>query len=147
RTSSGGFSIDDHGSSAQALTPLSQNKELRGIAIDFADKPLFDGVDTIELAGKKARFVESIRLDRALLTAKPVVQIDLNIHDGKVSRFVAKVEGNLDTSVTATAIVTGEGDVDEQPLAELRARKHEVKRVVYQSARVPLPTIAVGGVP
>jgi hypothetical protein len=148
RTSSGGsgLAFDDHGASEQSLTP-STRKELSGISIDFANESLFDGEDAIDLAGKKARFVESIHLDRAVLTAKPVVDIDLRIHDGKVSRFVAKVEGNLDTSVRATATVTGEGDIDADTLAELRTRKHDVKRVVYQSPRVALPTIAVGGVP
>jgi hypothetical protein len=146
RTSSGGHAIVDHGAGEQSLTTLSR-KELRGISIDFADEPLFDGEDAIEIAGKKARFVESIRLERAVLSATPVVDVDLRIRDGKVSRFVAKVEGNLDTSVRATAVVTGEGDIDAQTLAELRTRKHEVKRVIYQSPRVPLPTIAVGGVP
>lgn len=146
RTSSGGLAIDDHGASEQSLHTLGR-KELSGVAIDFANEALYDGEDAIDLPGKKARFVESIHLDRAVLSAKPVVDIDLRIQDGKVSRFVAKVEGNLDTSVRATATVTGEGDIDEQTLAELRTRKHDVKRVVYQSPRVPLPTIAVGGVP
>jgi hypothetical protein len=148
RTSSGGsgLAFDDHGASEQSLTPRTR-KELSGITVDFANEALFDGEDAIDVGGKKARFVESIRLERAVLTAKPVVDIDLRIRDGKVSRFVAKVEGNLDTSVSAVATVTGEGDIDEQTLAELRTRKHDVKRVVYQSPRVALPTIAVGGVP
>jgi len=149
RTSSGGFSIDDHGADSQSLTgvrPLTRN-ELNGIAIDFADEALFDGEDSVDVGGKKAHFVESIRLERAVLQAKPVVDIDLRIHDGKVSRFVAKVEGNLDTSVKALATVTGEGVIDAQTLGELRSRKHEVKRVLYQSPHVSLPTFAVGGVP
>jgi hypothetical protein len=146
RTSSGGLAIDDHGASEQSLTTQTR-KELRGIAIDFANEPLFDGEDAIDVGGKKARFVESIRLESAVLSATPVVDVDLRIRDGRVSRFVAKVEGNLDTSVSATAVVTGEGDIDAETLAELRKRKHEVKRVIYQSPRVPLPTIAVGGVP
>lgn len=146
RTSSGGSPIDHDTSSTQSLNPLTR-KELSGIAIDFADKPLFDGVDEIEIDGKKTRFVESIRLEHAVFSSKPVVDIDLRIHDGKVSRFIGKVEGNLDTSVQATATVTAEGDVNPAVLAELRTRKHEVKRVLYQSARVPLPNLAVGGVP
>lgn len=146
RTSSGGFSIDDHSSVSQSLKPLTRN-ELKGIAVDFADEPLFEGDEIVEVAGKTARFVESIRLERALLTSTPVVDIDLRIHDGKVSRFVAKVEGNLDASIRATATVTGEGDLDEQTFAELRTRKHEVRRVVYQSPHIALPTFAVGGVP
>lgn len=149
RTSSGGLSIDDHGGGTQSLTGLQPltRKELRGVAIDFADEPLFDGEDAIEVGAKKARFVESIRLERAVLTAKPVVDVDLRIRDGKVSKLVAKVEGSLDTSVLAIATVTGEGDLDEETLAALFARKHDVKRVVYESPRVALPTIAVGGVP
>jgi hypothetical protein len=146
RTSSGGPPIDGDGVSGQSLTPLTR-KELNGIEIDFANKALFDGVDEIEIAGKKTRFVESIRLERAVFSSKPVVDIDLRIKDGKVSRFTGKVEGNLDTSVRATATVTAEGDVDPAVLAELRTRKHEVKRVLYQSPRVPLPNLAVGGVP
>ncbi len=141
--SSGGA---DHGTGTLSVTPLGRNA-LSGIEIDLTDRPLFEGVDEIAIGGKKARFVESIRLQRAVVSAKPVVDIDLRIRDGKVSRFVAKVEGNLDTSIHATANVTVEGDVDAAILAELRSRKHEVKRVVYQSARLPLPTQAVGGVP
>ena len=147
RTSSSGSAIDGYGTTgAQSITPLTR-KELSGIAIDFADKPLYEGVDDIAIGGKKAHFVESIRLDHAVFSSKPAVDIDLRIKDGKVSRFVSKVEGNLDTSVSATATVTAEGDVDPAILAELRTRKHEVKRVLYQSPRIALPNFAVGGVP
>ena len=151
RTSSGGFAIDDHGADSQSLTssgvkPLTRN-ELKSISIDFADEPLFDGEDSVDVGGKQVRFVENIRLERALLTAKPIVDLDLRIHDGKVSRFVAKVEGNLDASIQAVANVTADGVVDEQTLAELRTRKHDVTRVLYRSPHVALPTFAVGGVP
>jgi hypothetical protein len=146
RTSSNGSPIDDYGTGAQSITPLTR-KELSGIAIDFADKPLYDGVDDIEIGGKKARFVESIRLEHAAFSSKPAVSIDLRIKGGKVSRFIGQVDGNLDTSVSATATVTAEGDVDPAILAELRTRTHEVKRVLYQSPRIPLPNFAVGGVP
>ena len=144
RTSSSGPSGD--GIDTEALTTLGR-KELSGIAIDFADQPIFDGVDDVEIDGKKAHFAESITLEHAVFTARPVVDIDLRIRDGKVSRFTSKVEGNLDTSVRATATVTAEGDVDAAILAELRSRKREVKRVLYQSPRVALPNLAVGGVP
>ncbi|CAN5925216.1 hypothetical protein BH11MYX4_BH11MYX4_64250 [soil metagenome] len=146
RTSSAGPTIDGDGLGAQSLTTLTR-KELSGIAIDFADKPIFDGVDEVEFDGKKARFAESITLQHAAFSAKPVVDVDLRIRDGKVTRFTAKVEGNLDTSVRATATVTSEGDLDPAILAELRSRKHVVKRVLYQSPRVALPNLAVGGVP
>jgi hypothetical protein len=146
RTSSGGNSLDDHGTESTSLRPLSRN-ELRGIEIDFAGKPLFENVDEVDVAGGKARFTESITFERALLTAKPVVEVDLRIADGKVSRFVAKVEGHIDTSARATATVTAEGDVNDATLAELRARKHDVRRVIFQSPRVALPTMSVGRVP
>jgi hypothetical protein len=146
RTSSNGPPIDGYGTGSQSLRPLTR-QELSGIAIDFADKPLYEGVDEIEIDGKKARFVEAIQLEHAVFSSKPVVDIDLRIRDGKVSRFVGKVEGNLDTTVRATATVTSEGDLDPAILAELRTRKHEVKRVLYQSPRVALPNFSVGGVP
>jgi hypothetical protein len=149
RASTGGLTsvpLDDHGAETRSLRPLTR-KELEGISIDFANEPLFDGEDVIEVDGKKARFVESIHLEHAMLNAKPVVDVDLRLDEGRVGKLVTKVEGNLDTSVRAVATVTAEGDVDAQTLAELRAKKHEVKRVVYQSSRVALPTFAVGGVP
>lgn len=130
----------------QSLTPRGA-KQLKGIAIDFADAPLFDGVDEIDVPGGRARFVESIRFERAMLTSRPVVDVDLRISNGAVSRFVAKVEGNLDTSVRARATVEAEGDVNVATLAELRSRKHEVARVIYASPRVALPTFDVGRVP
>jgi len=144
RTSSAGPANDSL--DTQSLTTLGR-KELSGIAIDFADQPIFDGSDDVEVEGKKAHFAESIRLEHAVLTARPVVDIDLRIRDGKVSRFSSKVEGNIDTSVRAVATVTSEGDLDPAILAELRTRKHEVRRVLYQSPRVALPNLAVGGVP
>ena len=144
RASSSGPSGD--GIDTEALTTLGR-KELSGIAIDFADQPIFEGVDDVEIDGKKAHFAESVTLEHAVLSARPVVDVDLRIRDGKVSRFTSKVEGNLDTSVRATATVTAEGDVDPAILAELRTRKHEVKRVLYQSPRIALPNLAVGGVP
>ena len=144
RTSSAGPTSDSF--DTQSLTTLGR-KELSGIAIDFSDQPIFDGADDVEVDGKKAHFVESIRLEHAVLTARPVVDIDLRIREGKVSKFTSKVEGNLDTSVRATARVTAEGDLDPAILAELRTRKHEVRRVLYQSPRVALPNLAVGGVP
>ncbi|MBX3190147.1 MAG: hypothetical protein KF819_24180 [Labilithrix sp.] len=137
-SSGGGSGIDDH-----ALT----RSELRGIEIDFGGEPLFENVDEIDVEGGKARFTESITFERALLAAKPVVEVDLRIQDSRIRRFVAKVEGNLDTSARAIASVTAEGDVNDATLAELRARKHDVRRVIYQSPRVPLPTMSIGRVP
>src|SRR5207247_664056 len=83
----------------------------------------------------------------AKLTARPFVNVDLHIADRKVTRFTALVQGNLDTSVKATATVTADGTVDAKALEALRAKKHHVERVVYQSPRVPLPTISIGRVP
>lgn len=147
KASSGGNAIDGDVHAASVTVRPQSREELTAISVDFADRPLFEGVDEIDVAGGRAKFTESIRLDRAILTAKPVVDIDLRIHDGQVSRFVAKVEGNLDTSVKARANVTADGDVNDATLAELKTRKHDVERVLYQSPRVPLPTFAVGGVP
>jgi len=144
RTSSAGPTNDSL--DTQSLTTLGR-KELSGIAIDFADQPIFDGSDDVEVEGKKAHFAESIRLEHAVLTARPVVDIDLRIRDGKVSRFISKVEGNLDASVRAVAMVTSEGDLDPAILAELRRRKHEVRRVLYQSPRRRVEPAGGVGVP
>jgi hypothetical protein len=147
RATSGSLLVEDDGSGTQALTSADDHQSLNDIAIDFADKPLFDGTDDVTVGAKNAHFVESIHLERAVLTAQPVVAIDLRIRDGRVSHFVARVEGNLDTSVSATATVTGTGDLDADTFAALRAKKHDITRVIYKSARVALPTVAVGGVP
>ena len=147
RASSGSNGIDGELTAAPSTVRPQSREELTAIAIDFSDKPLFEGTDEIDVAGGKAKFTESIRFDRAVLTSKPVVDVDLAIRDGAVSRFVAKVAGNLDTSVKARAVVTAEGDVNEATLAELKTRKKDVERVIYQSPRVALPTFAVGGVP
>lgn len=137
KTSTGGRKVDDH------LTTSS----LEGIRIDFADKPLFDNVDDITVGDKQASFHETIRLDRAVLTARPSVDVDLRIQNGKVTRFMAKVEGNLDSSIAATANVSSTGTVDEEILAALKAKKHEVVRQLHQSKRIALPTFSVGRIP
>lgn len=137
KASSGGSRVDDH------LTSSS----LKGIEIDFADEPLFDNVDVVEAGGKTASFTESIRLERAVLSARPTVDVDLRIQGGKVTRFVSKIEGNLDTSIRAVASVSSEGDVDEAVLAALREKKHDIDRVLLQSKRLALPTFSVGKIP
>gem|GEM_PF-4779807 len=146
KTSSGERGIDGEGASEQSIRPLAR-EQLRGIAVDFSDPSLFAAVDEVTVGSNRARFVEKVRLDRAVMTAKPVVDLDVRIEDGKVSRFVAKVEGNLDTSVRAHASVTAEGDVDAAILSELRTRRHDVERVIFKSSRIALPTFAVAGVP
>jgi hypothetical protein len=144
-SSGGGRSLDGDGENVSPLTASS--KDLKAVEIDFADQPLFENVDEIETAKGKTRFTESITLDRATIYARPSVDIDLRIRDNHVSRFVAMVEGEMDTSVRAAGKVTVEGDVDDAVIAELRSRHHEVRRVIYQSPRVPLPTLSIGRVP
>lgn len=138
-TSSNGGRTLDHDLTTK---PLS-GSQLSGIDIDFADKPLFENDDVIE----GTTFHESIHLDRAVLSARPTVDVDLRIKDNQVSRFTALVEGNMDTSVRATATVTADGPIDDAKLAALRAQKHQVRRVIYQSPHVPLPTLSIGNVP
>jgi hypothetical protein len=137
KASTGGGKVDDH------LTTGS----FKGIEIDFSDKTLFDNVDDITAGDKQASFHETITLDRAVLTARPSVDVDLRIQDGKVTRFTARVEGNLDSSIRATANVSATGTVDEEVLAALKAKKHEVNRQLFQSKRMALPTFSVGRVP
>jgi hypothetical protein len=133
--------------------PLDMNSELHidspstksfdTIEIDFADKPLFDNIDDID----GVKFHELIKLDRALLSSRPFVNVDMRIADRKVTRFTALVQGNLDTSVSASGSVTADGAFDAKTLAALKAKKHQVQRVIYQSPNVPLPTISIGRVP
>lgn len=144
-TSSAGRSFDEDDS--QDIEPHGSSRQFKGIAIDFSDKQLFENVDTIPTDQGTATFSETITLDRGSLSTKPQVDVDLRIHDGKVSRFSTIVQGNLDTSIRATATVTATGDVNPTTLAALAAKKHEVHRVIYQSAKMPLPTISVGKVP
>jgi hypothetical protein len=147
RATNGGRSFDDHDTREQGIKPLASRRELSSIQIDFADRPLFENVDVVETPEGTARFAESIRLDRAVLTARPNVDVDLAIRDGKITRFVAKVEGDMDSSIKATAVVTAEGDVNAATLAALKSRPHEVRREIFRSQRIPLPTISVGRVP
>src|SRR5688500_18398992 len=96
---------------------------------------------------KQTSFRETITLERTWLTARPTVYVDGRIQDGKVTRFTAKVEGNLDSSIKATANVSSTGTVDEEVLAALKAKKHEVVRQLHQSKRIALPTFSVGRIP
>jgi hypothetical protein len=137
KTSTGGGKVDDH------LTTGS----FKGMEIDFSDKPLFDNVDDITAGDKQVSFHETITLERAVLTMRPSVDVDVRIQDGKVTRFTAKVEGNLDSSIKATANVSATGTVDEEVLAALKAKKHEIDKPLYQSKRMSLPTFSVGRIP
>lgn len=137
KTSTGGGKVDDH------LT----TGNFKGIEVDFADKPLFDNVDDITVGDKQASFHETITLERALLTARPAVDVDIRISNGKVTRFTAKVEGNLDSSIKATANVSSTGVVDDEVLAALKAKKHEIHRELHKSKRIALPTFSVGRIP
>ena len=137
KASSSGARLDDH------LTTAA----LKGIEIDFANKPIFQNTDVIDLDGKHAEFVEAIHLDHAVLTTKPAVDVDLRIQNGKVTRFTAKVEGNLDSSIAAGASVSSSGTVDDDVLAALKAKKHDIDLVVYESARLAVPTFSVDRVP
>jgi hypothetical protein len=137
KTSTGGGKVDDH------LTTGS----FKGMEIDFSDKTLFDNVDDITAGDKQASFHESITLERAVLTMRPAVDVDVRIQDGKVTRFTAKVEGNLDSSIKAIANVSATGTVDEDVIAALKAKKHEIDKPLYQSKRMALPTFSVGRIP
>lgn len=126
---------------------LSAARPLEGIAIDLSGESLFDNVDTIKAGKREGVFTESIKVEHGVLTAHPSVAVDLRIRDGKVSRFVAKVEGDLDLSVKARAEVTAEGDLDASVLSALKEKRHDSRRVIYASKRIPLPTFAIGRVP
>lgn len=148
RASNGGQSFDsDPGTSTDGVKPLATRRELSTIQLDFADRPLFDATDLVETPDGTARFTESIHLDRAVLTAQPTVDVDLGFRDGKVSRFVATVEGSLDSTIRATALVTAEGDVNASTIAALKQRPHHVEREIFRSRNIPLPTISIGRVP
>lgn len=133
RTSSGARTID---------TDLSSNK-VGVLDIDVSGQSLFDNEDVV----RGRSFRESIRFESGRFTSRPTVEVDMRIADGKVSRFVAKVEGNLDASLKAVARVGADGEVDDAMLAELRTKKHEVRKVLFESKRIPLPTFGVGNVP
>jgi hypothetical protein len=137
KASTGGGKLDDH------LTTGS----FKGIQIDFADEALFDNVDDITAGDKQASFHETITLERAVLTARPTVDVDIRIQAGKVTRFTAMVEGNLDSSIKATANVSATGTVDAEVLAALKAKTHEIDKQLFQSKRMPLPTFSVGRIP
>jgi hypothetical protein len=139
RTSSGSVSLE-----GDALTG---GRALGTIDLDFSNQPLVDNVDTITTAAGETKFYESIQIDKGLLKFKPNIDVDLRIKEGKVSRFLAKVEGNMDSSIGATARVTAEGAVNEETLTALKAKRQQVKKTIYQSKRVPLPTFSVGRIP
>ena len=139
KTSSGSVNLDgDH---------LSANKSVTSIDLDFSKQPLVDNVETITTAAGETKFFESITIDTGFLKSRPSVDIDLRIKEGKVTRFMSKVEGNLDSSIVASARVTAEGPVNEEVLTALREKRHQVKKTLYQSKRLPLPTFAVGRIP
>jgi hypothetical protein len=133
RASNGARSID---------TELSANK-VGKIDLDVSGQSLFENEDVV----RGRSFRESIRFESGRFTSSPTVEVDLRIANGRVSRFVAKVEGNLDASLKAIARVGADGEVDDAMLAELHAKKHEVRKVLYESKRLPLPTFNVGNVP
>ncbi len=141
-SSSGGNSAIDNGGE------LRSGRDVGAINVDLKDQAAFDNVDEIDNGdGTKTTFTESLVLQSAHLTARPNVDIDLRIDGGKVSRFVAKVEGQLDTSITAHAEVSASGPVNANVAAALHEKKHTVEKVIYKSKRIPLPTFSVGRVP
>ena len=125
---------------------LRAGRDLK-LDLDFSNEVLFENVDEVETANGTTRFTETIRFDQAKLFARPSVDVNLRIKGGKASRFLAKVEGQLDASINARAEVQAEGVVSDEALAALRERKHHVEKVLYKSKRIPLPTFAVGRVP
>jgi hypothetical protein len=139
RTSSGSVSLE-----GDALT---SGRSMGTIDLDFSNQPLVDNVETVTSAAGETKFYESIVIDKGILKSRPNIDVDLRIKEGKVSRFLAKVEGNLDNSITASARVTAEGPVNEEALTALKAKRHQVKKTLYQSKRIPLPTFAVGRIP
>ncbi len=139
--SSGTKPLDDEPNALHALS--ESTRSFQEIDIDFGGVPLFDDTDDVG-AGK---LHEQIVLDKAVLSARPFVSVDMRIADRKVTRFTALVQGNMDTSVQATAHVTLEGDADADALRALAQKHHAVSRTIYESPRVPLPTISIGRVP
>lgn len=135
-------------SSGNAIDPdaLGSRRDL-AIDIDFSKKTLFENVDEIVTDEGTTQFTETIVFDQAKLFARPSVDLDLRIAPGKVTRFSAKVEGQLDAAITARAEVKATGVVSEAAIAGLRGRHHEVRKVLYKSKRIPLPTFSVGRVP
>lgn len=145
RTGPFGVRIDDHDGTDSAPSVGKTNIPAIELALD--DQLLFENTDEIEGANGPVRFKETIRIDRGKVSAQPDVDVDLRIRDGKVSRFSAKVEGSLDAEMLATARVEADGQVDDAVLAELRAKKHHVRKVLHTTRRIPLPTLSVGKVP
>ncbi|HEY8079816.1 MAG TPA: hypothetical protein VIF62_37050 [Labilithrix sp.] len=128
----------------EGLHALSESAKSFGeIDIDFGNVTLFDNVD--DVGGAKLH--EQIVLDKAVLSARPFVNVDMQIAERKVTRFTALVEGNMDTSVHATAHVTLDGTPDADALKALAAKHNTISKVIYESPRAPLPTISIGRVP
>jgi hypothetical protein len=126
--------------------------------LDFSKATLFDNVDEVEVDKKKTRFAESIHFEHAHLAAAPAIDIQLEIHGGKVTRFISKIEGQVDLSIAALTEVkidvdkpgTTSSTSDPLPNAirtALREKRHSVSQVVYDSGRLPLPTFNLGNVP
>jgi hypothetical protein len=114
RASTNGSSIDGELRSARDFE----------VELDFSKEKLFDEPG------------EAIRFDQASLVAKPSVDVDVRISGGKVTRFMAKVEGNVEAKASINFAITSP-----------TPKKHEISKVLFQSKRVPLPTFAVGKIP
>jgi hypothetical protein len=117
------------------------------VDLDLGNESLFENVDEVTTEAGTTHLTELVRLERARMYARPTVDVDLKIFKGKVTHFIAKMEGQVETSIAARAEVTADGPADRDALTLLRARHHAVRKVVYESGRVPLPTIMVGRVP
>jgi hypothetical protein len=117
------------------------------IDLDFGKESLFENVEEVQTPTGKTRFTESIKFDRARMFARPSVDIDLSIRGNKVNRFMAKVEGKVDTSIKARVAVTADGPLSNAVTSALRERHHSINRVLYRSKSMPLRTFSVGRVP
>lgn len=147
RTGPFGVQIDDHGSEGTSLSPSVGRSNIPAIQLDLAGQTLFENVDEVQGTHGTVHVKETIHVDQGRVVSQPDVDVDLRIRDGKVARFAAKVEGSLDAEMLTTARVELDGPVDDAVLAELRAKKHHVRKVLHTSRRIPLPTISVGRVP
>ncbi len=142
-----GVRIDDHDSDGEAAGPRDTKSVLPPIDLRLDGQTLFENTDVIEGANGPVRFKQTITIDQGRITSQPDVDVDLRIQDGKVSRFMAKVEGTLDAKMLATARVEADGPASDAVLAELRAKKHHLRKVLHTTRRTPLPTRSIGRVP
>lgn len=142
----GQMKASSHGG-AGSFDELSTRAETFKIDLDLAGQTLFDNVDEVPSATGTTRFHEFIKIEQGKLFARPNVDFDLAIRGGKVTRFLAKVEGQLKMNLGALTEVVAEGAVSPSTNKALYAIPHEVTKVVYKSDRMPLPTIMVGKVP